>query len=56
MHIFSGANEIAQYLRTDRKRGDVLLFKAGRNTHLEGVIRYVYHDQGLQRVSESAEK
>ena len=56
VHIFSGANEIAQYLRTDRKRGDVLLFKAGRNTHLEGVIRYVYHDQGLQRVSESAEK
>lgn len=50
VQIFDGTDDIAQYLRIDRRDGDILLFKAGRNSHFEGIIRYVYHDKGLHRI------
>ena len=50
VQIFPSPEAIAQYLRTDRRNGDVLLFKGGRKSRLETVIRYVYHDRDLRRV------
>ena len=49
VQVFQSPEEIAQYLRTDRRNGDVLLFKGGRKSRLETVIRYVYHDRDLRR-------
>ena len=49
VQIFQSPDAIGQYLRTDRRDGDVLLFKGGRKSRLETVIRYVYHDRDLKR-------
>ena len=49
VQIFQSPDTIGQYLRTDRRDGDVLLFKGGRKSRLETVIRYVYHDRDLKR-------
>ena len=53
---FESPEAIAQYLRTDRKSDDVLLFKAGRRSHFERIIHYVYHDQGLRRLTGSEKR
>lgn len=48
--LLESPDAIAQYLRTDRWTGDVLLFKAGRNSHFERMIHVVFNDQNLQRI------
>ncbi len=47
VQVFPDTQSIAGYLRTDRRPGDVVLFKAGRESRLETVIDYVYHDKEL---------
>ncbi len=50
VHIMESPESIAQYLRTDRRGDDVLLFKAGRGSHFERVIQLAFHDQQLRRI------
>ena len=47
VQTFPDARSIANYLRTDRRPGDVALFKAGRASRFERIIDYVYHDKEL---------
>ena len=54
--VFESPEAIAQYLRTDRKSDDVLLFKAGRKLGFEKIIHHVYHDQGLKRINISGRR
>ena len=47
VQTFPDARSIAGYLRTDRRPGDVVLFKAGRESRFEQIISHVYHDKEL---------
>ena len=47
VQTFPDARSIAGYLRTDRRPGDVVLFKAGRKSRFEQIISHVYHDKEL---------
>ena len=47
VQTFPDEKAIAGYLRTDRRAGDVALFKAGRQARFERIIEYVYHDKDL---------
>ena len=47
VQTFPDARAIAGYLRTDRRPGDVVLFKAGRESRFEQIISHVYHDKEL---------
>ena len=47
VQTFPDEKAIAGYLRTDRRTGDVALFKAGRQARFERIIEYVYHDKDL---------
>lgn len=48
--MMDSADAIAQYLRTDRRGDDILLFKAGRSSRFERIIHSVFDDQGLHRI------